>query len=1775
VTQPLTDDVPVLLGPVRVETRFTATELLVRVFPDEWSIEKFEPRPTQAEITALDAYWTARWAAAGDPGRLQAAWQELTGRIPPARATWLLHSRVPANPGEEPSGLPAGTTVLVVVAPAAPAAADRQPTVTYWTAVWRAHGDRRALRQADTALLAAVGVSRAATIRARRPAGLDAAPTATGDAVAVAFLVLPTPAAADIAPQSWTQAARARLLPGRFQVLGYIGGRQVLSATGAPVPAMLPVSPDPGDNDQLAVDPQTGALQVPDALRWLTDFDRAVAVGMGLRIPLTDAIRGGLDRLVVLGLRTGVTPAQSAADLADLVTRQLRSPNGYSLLPQGTPTNNTGPLAAGQDAADEADAALRAAAAPALAAAVARPAAPPALAAAARRPAAGAAGADWTTRTDGQQYAELLGLDPAVLDGMPNADRTDQRDARAANTALWPATWGYYLQTALHPLISPAAADATRDFFLRYVCGRGPLPAVKIGRQPYGLLPTTVFSKLAWPDGRPTTGHRRTLNHVLNAAAADWAAATSRVAHLGGEVTDAHQHLLDILALHPTSAEWYQRYAHSVEDIFNRENLGGAGPAVPPALEALGQPGPVRELLTRLGHPDTGPAQDPDLIRRLFVGAQQPLLAPLVDDRPLSETEPIRGYTADHRNYLRWLADTAGTDLDTVRLEVGFAADTPPATLLYLLARHAALLGWADAARRLAVAAGVASADELLADPPFVHVRIPALGHSLASESRWRRLYTAEPAITGDPDRLVADHIPAVLGQSAATAQLAEQVTALSLLADLPTARLERVLAEHLDLATYRLDAWRTALATERLAELRYGPAGDQPPAGGIHIGAYGWLEDVRPRSAQLTPVTLPDPLAALFPGGPLLHDPANEGFVHALSPAHARTAAVLRAGYAANGTPNSPGAFAVNLSSERVRVALTFLDGLRQGQSLGALLGYRLERGLHDRHDQAEVDSFIAALRQQFPLRAGKIPDTVPDPGQPVAIEHVEARNVVDGLALVRHVTRAGVPDTYPFGLDAVLPPADDAQTAAITAEVRGLLDGTDALADLAVAEGTHQALLGNTERASATLDAYAKEGFPPEPAVVRSPHSGITVTHRLGLRLTPGLSPDHGAPGGHNTPRAQAEPAVNDWLPTVLPAASDVVALVTWTDPVSGQPRSRAVTQADAGLAPIDLLWAVRPAGQGAMTDLDDRIVGVVVTEDSPRPDAALTIRYTQQVAGKVTFFEVSPLVAALRTLLTTSRPLRPSDQVPPARQAPADRTADDAVSLRRERPAAVRTSMAALAGDVDGLVGDLTELYPPPPGLPDRTHILSGIDTLLTRYAGLASRAAGFGMVRSGWGELTAWRRQAYVDVLAAVATVAARMTRALADADAILAHYDALPAATPDAERFRILQQAERLLTTTPSTALPNRPNLFRIAVGNLRRDFDNRLQGLDQQARTSRSTLSGLLAEVAQLGPQTDLDPTGLDLTPFQDRVVAVGRELLDRAGALAADIAGRLAAADAALAEYDQAVTGPDRVQAGTDALAALLGPDVLVVPEYAPPAAAATEWRTARDHSDQLLAHLTAAPIDRDFPVDDWLHGVARVREMARLWEKVMLLSDALRGSGGLLGQPPSDPGPALTPIQLPYHAGDHWLGLEFAAGTTIAEDKLLFTAHYADEPPVNPDAAHCGLLLDEWTELIPAATETTGIAVHVDRPDSEPPQALLLVAPPVRTGAWDPADLVAAVMETLDLARSRAVEPGHLDGTAYAQLLPATVLSATRQQITISTDLAVANLRWKANHD
>lgn len=131
-------------------------------------------------------------------------------------------------------------------------------------------------------------------------------------------------------------------------------------------------------------------------------------------------------------------------------------------------------------------------------------------------------------------------------------------------------------------------------------------------------------------------------------------------------------------------------------------------------------------------------------------------------------------------------------------------------------------------------------------------------------------------------------------------------------------------------------------------------------------------------------------------------------------------------------------------------------------------------------------------------------------------------------------------------------------------------------------------------------------------------------------------------------------------------------------------------------------------------------------------------------------------------------------------------------------------------------------------------------------------------------------------------------------------------------------------------------------------------------------------------------------------------------------------------------------------------------------------------------------------------------------------------------------------DTAPAFVPMQLPVAPATGWIGGRFS--TPPADDPVSIVATGA---PAAFAAPALGLLVDEWTELVPAAEETTGLAIHVNRPNAVAPQAILVAVSPKQTGRWAWSDLVAILDDTLARAKLRAVEPDGI-GYPYFQVLP-----------------------------
>jgi hypothetical protein len=1743
----LDDSTPILLMPVRLETRFKAVpvagnqapaqQLWVRIFPDDCWVDSFDPVLTENEVTHARTYWTSIWAAGGIEAQERAAWAALATGHGSGRAAWIVQQYQPVNIAEKPAKPRPQDVILTIGSETPVSPAEAAATRTFWRALWLADGDAAKIGVAMTTLELAVGEVRAGEIATTSVPANFSAPLAAGTTkddvnLTVAFVLFPVVATRQAA---WSQAPKATILPDRFVFIGYerAGDPNPLVAVGSPVPSPVLTGPDPAaaEADQLRHDAD-GKLIVPDELTWLTDFDRAVAAGMGMRIPLTAAqASGGFKRVLVVGLRLNADEQTGKTELETLLRHHANSRTGLAIVTQGTPTNNTEAVSSGAGRLDDPDESFEDLKAPLF-----------------------TAESSWLDKRDGQWLAELLGIDPTVLAHTHHAGATDQRTARAMNTALWPATLGYWMESMMAPVFSPDAVQNTRDFFTRHVVAGGIAPAIRIGSQPYGILPATTLSRMPWLNqgfqhSDALREYLRQLHPLLEAIDSDFRTMASDVSFVG-KSGDPHATLLDIVGLHPGSVEWSQRYAESFETLSNRLNLLGFGAF---GVLASIRRDAAKEKLKGLGYAG---AKDPPIVDLVFNGAHNRLKGGVIDDVPLSETDLIRASTIDGRNYIQWLIDASGASLDALYAQEGFTNDKEPSALLYLFLRHALQLGYHDVSVRLHEDAGLyddTAVRRARRDDPFLHVR----NNQLVSESRYQPLYTAAPQITGGT-MAVHEFIASQITTLGLAWPLRDQRNALERLKGEPTARLERAFADHVDTCAYRLDAWLLGIVNYQLGVMRNVHDGSAaPPRQGIYLGGYAWLEDLVPENKQLTPVTLTDPTLMKEFGdpadSPLMRDSTNQGYVHAPSLNHAVAAAVLRNGFISNASRANRQTMAVNLTSERVRVALSMIEGIRAGQSLSDLLGYQFERGLHDRHTLAEVDKFIYKLRRDFPIRADRLNSTRPPPD--ASIDSIEARNVLNGLALVQHI-KATNNAVYPFGKKD-FPKATVDEARALKAEVDRLLESHDAVADLALSEGVYQAVLGNYDRVASTYDAYARGYFPPEPDVIRTPLNGIGLTHRVALHLVSGVdptvSPVPGLPVVPMTPRAQGEPALNQWLAAMLPPLDQIGCMVSFREAATRAVKKREVTLRDLALQPADLLALVGDDNRQAMTELDDRIVSHAFINFGARPDVAPTITYLDKDAAAFSVFETLPLIRNLRTLTTQSRPLRPTDLT---LMNEAESKHDRQPFVDRARLDLVAAAMVALRADLVAFEAPIDALLTDP--IANRASLLAAVDSYVTAISVLLARAATFGMAQAGWGFAYDFRRRTYAAILDQCAARVSRWDGKLVEFAARIAD---VGAAVTDEARFELCAQAERTISTRITTPLPATPALFLQSLTLVKRPaFTARRGALEGVSHSSRTTLAQLLGDVQTLLPITDFDIEPFTLTAHEDEMIRFAEDVARVAAVVATELTRRLAAAATQFTASDDTAIAADRTAALERAARALLGEDFRIIPEFALTAAQGDELNNA------LNAARSGAPFDflthppdpvrdpLDFPIDTWLYGVARVREKMRAWEQTVMFS-------GALGQPE----PELDALQLPFAAGDHWLGLEFPPDQKLDTDRLLYTAHFS--AAFNQGGAQCGLLLDEWTEMIPTSAVDTGITFHHDRPNCEAPQTMLLVTPSDFRGAWQWQDLLGALNETLDLAKRRAIEPKHIDKSAYGPFLPATAIASQVMQLTIAIELGLNN--------
>ena len=1154
---------PLLLLPVRIETRFMdgvseskgGSELWVRVYPDQITVNGHHPELTAAELAAGNAYWDAVWRAGDPPGdqdAVQAPWRGLVTRYGAPRAAWIVDQTTPLNIGQRPAApTPPGST---------PSPAPQPPS-----------------------------------------------PPLTGSA-------WDSPAVASLLPQAWTVVLES--------------GASSASYTGSPVTPSLAVSLSAADPSLASGFPD--GLPVDAGMRWLVDFDVAVAAGMALRIAITPAQRqAGFDRVLVYGLCE-----PDAGSLVDLLNAHHYS-DGLAFAPQGSPTRNTSEAPSGYSRAD--------------------PGALTSFAVELGPPLTG----DQTA--DGPVAAGLLGVPASVFDHVRFADRHDIRDGHDMVTALWPATLGYFLRQLGDGGLTEAQIEQARTWTIANMCPRGPLPAIAAGQLPYGILPVTSVA-LFEPDGDDQAG--AAVLRLVRALLPAWTASAAAAPHVGATPGDPDTDLAHVLGMDASSTTFRGRHFLGDRLLWNMAGfLGLPGSGVAAWWQQHLAPG--RAQLDALGYRDW----DPRVIHGALFPSDFPVSSPTVTDGPLSETDPLpddAAFGGEQVNYIRWLRAAA---IDDIRAG-NYPGPAVPDTLLYKILRQSVLLDYVTLAQFAQVGDGELAIQQTRESELVGMAVADGAAPALAEVTPWEvlaRPVTTEPSVTWAQYLLTLEPQP-----GSPFERLAQLRDSMDRLAALPTAELDRLLTETLDTCSHRLDAWITALATSRLSAGASAGAEAGAGAGPHRLGGYCLVENLRPAAAappvdQVTAELIADvderrsrpfPDAAR-PVPPVQAPPGNGGFIHAPSMTQAATAAVLRSGYLSHQGGAEDGLLAVDLSSDRVRAALSLLTGVQRGQPLGALLGYQLETAIHG----AGRDVYIQPLRDAFPLVTGKLTAAAADAG---------ISQVVDGLALERARQAGSLSPGGDWGTRYPGLPGPGADQNALLALFAALDDAVDAISDVGVAEAVYQTMRGNPDRASATFDGVSQAEQMPDPQVVLTPRTGTDYTQRLCALLAGPPARAVGWAGIAATPRSAAEPWLDAWVSALLPDPSAVSGTVSYTD--GGTPVTAVVRLSDLAAGPLDVLAMSRISVQGGRSELDARLIYQVV----PPSATDATVSYPQEPPPGIGFADLLSVARAVADLIAGARALAANDLVPASGTAAAPGI--DVAELNG-RAAAARSAVTAV--------------------------------------------------------------------------------------------------------------------------------------------------------------------------------------------------------------------------------------------------------------------------------------------------------------------------------------------------------------------------------------------------------------------------------------------------------------------------------------------------------------
>ncbi|MEZ5256773.1 MAG: hypothetical protein R2705_07750 [Ilumatobacteraceae bacterium] len=141
--------------------------------------------------------------------------------------------------------------------------------------------------------------------------------------------------------EAWTRAVEATALPDRWVAIGMRGDRIAFQKWSSPIPDRLATTPTPDPTVDPAASVELDPEEPPgdEAMRWLVDYDAAIAAGMAITVTQADVgvggpLRRGFDRVMVLGVDWTLPPDQ-AADRLEALWKRIGTPTDSGSSPRG------------------------------------------------------------------------------------------------------------------------------------------------------------------------------------------------------------------------------------------------------------------------------------------------------------------------------------------------------------------------------------------------------------------------------------------------------------------------------------------------------------------------------------------------------------------------------------------------------------------------------------------------------------------------------------------------------------------------------------------------------------------------------------------------------------------------------------------------------------------------------------------------------------------------------------------------------------------------------------------------------------------------------------------------------------------------------------------------------------------------------------------------------------------------------------------------------------------------------------------------------------------------------------------------------------------------------------------------------------------------------------------------------------------------------------------------------------------------------------------------